>query len=80
MHPGTGVPLLPTAGTVASAGSGVPHVPNESSVPITDSHGDPAVLQQVVPEPWGQDAAKRASSFRPGSVEWRKEYNDVRGR
>lgn len=73
VHLRTGFPLLPPASTVAPAGSGALHVPNESLIPVTESRRDPAVLQQVGPGPWGQDAAKRASSFRPESAGWGRE-------
>lgn len=73
VHLRTGFPLLPPASTVAPAGSGALRVPNESLIPVTESRRDPAVLQQVGPGPWGQDAAKRASSFRPESAGWGRE-------
>lgn len=69
VHPRTGIPFLPPASTVDPAGSGAPHVPNESLVSVTGSHRKPRVLQQTDLGPQGQDAARVVPSFRPEFVE-----------
>lgn len=65
VHPRTGVLLPPFSFRLLLRGLVCPHVPNEALVPVAESHRDPAVLQQVGQGPWGQDAAKMASSFTP---------------
>jgi len=70
--PGLGSPSFPLLAQLLLQGLDDPQVPKESLISVTESHRDPAALQQVGPGPQGQGPVKRASSFRPESVGWRE--------